>query len=183
MSATWNGRSMPGRADTVASRCWDIIEGGMARLGLALDKTPAPSAFNQLLTCRGTHLEAQPFLTKDELLERNAEIVAAWRALPMGERVVHRLAVKFGRGDETIRRILTAAGERINSQERLLVRKARMRNDQRQRVLAAWKALPPHQRTLERIYRAAGVKYKTCCELVAEAGLRLHVRTPAEAAR
>jgi hypothetical protein len=161
MSALWNGHAMPSRAETVATRCLDIIERGMARLGLER----APAALNQVLAAPRS--APQRMLTREEVAARNAKIVAAWQSAPLEKRSMNTLCKRYQLTYETMRRILLAAGLRHPAAK---AQCARTSEERRARVLAAW-AKWGGAASVDAVARHAGTKYLTARTILLEEGL------------
>lgn len=124
MSATWNGHVIQDRGDTAASRCLDMIERGMERMGLG----SVPREFNRILAAPVDPVQAAGAKPRVEgkpkrmhhrggvapstlaRRERSARIRAAWHALPADKRTAGEVADRLGITRPVAYAALRAAG-------------------------------------------------------------------------
>lgn len=105
-TGNWNGNPLPSRRDTVASRCNDIVERGMRRLGLER----APACLNKILA--RDKVDRVP-TDVSEIRRRKAALVEEWRGLPRAQQILRVLAKKHGLGHWPARHALEEAGLEI----------------------------------------------------------------------
>lgn len=157
MSATWNGKPLLAlRADSPASRCMDILERGMARMGLS----SAPAQFNKILP-------AAPRAGGKYTAPRSAAwvdtMVLAWKALPAGKRNVRAHAEEWGMSQANMWKILHRRGLVLSLRERTAARY--------EELVGRWLGLPPAERDLDLFAEANGVRRQSLRELLQARGL------------
>lgn len=168
MSTSWNGKPMCSHNDTAASRCMGIIERGIQRLRLER----APAQFNQMLVARDAVTTRKAVVVRDRDAEMRA-IVAAWHKLPLAKRTLHHLAFTLRLSDDTVRAALAAAGiDRAEYAKISAARREEIAEKRRNKILAAWHAVPAAQRKLDTLAKAAGVRDGIVSEVLAAAGLK-----------
>lgn len=106
MSATMNGLELASRQDTTASRCLDILERGMRRLGM---DTSMPAEFNKIMPAESSAQKGnrQAF---DRRKRQVDEFLAEYVATPAQSRSLTKIAHAHRLGIAPARLALVEAG-------------------------------------------------------------------------